>query len=410
MSEGSTTMGGSERSEPAQPVAPVKLRLDPPRVMKLSRKAVMIGSGAVLTLVGGAFAYALHTSSNAPPKELLNVQSRATADNLAGAPKDYSQIPKLGPPLPGDLGGPILSAQQKGEIVPLPPVGGADSAASGQSTAADAARQLAAQERDAARLSRLFLGGANGASAVPSPDLSLAAAGSAATPGAAVVGDSGEATSSQSGKRAFITGPTDRRTTASDRLAAPIDPNVVQAGSIISAALITGIRSDIPGQITAQVTQNVYDSPTGHILLIPQGARLIGEYDSEISFGQNRVLLAWNRLILPDGRSILLDRQPGADRAGFAGLQDSVNYHWGSLAKAALISTVLGVGAELGSGSNDALTRALRTGTQDTINQSGQQIVRRQLNVTPTLTIRPGFPVRVIVTKDLILAPIGERR
>ena len=158
------------------------------------------------------------------------------------------------------------------------------------------------------------------------------------------------------------------------------------------------------------MTQNVYDSPTGHILLIPQGARLIGEYDSEISFGQNRVLLAWNRLILPDGRSILLDRQPGADGAGFAGLQDGVNYHWGSLAKAALISTVLGVGAELGSGSNDALTRALRTGTQDTINQSGQQIVRRQLNVTPTLTIRPGFPVRVIVTKDLILAPIGDRR
>lgn len=407
MSEGSATMGGSERSEPAQPVAPVKLRLDPPLVMKLSRKAVMIGSGAVLALVGGAFAYALHTSSSSPPKELLNVQSRATADNLAGAPKDYSQIPKLGPPLPGDLGGPILSAQNKGEIVPLPPVGGA---VPPQALAVDTARQLAAQERDAARISRLFLGGASGASAAPSPELSLASAGSEATPGAAVAADSGDATSGQSGKRAFLAGRADRRTTASDRLAAPIDPNVVQAGSIISAALITGIRSDITGQITAQVTQNVYDSPTGHILLIPQGARLIGEYDSDISFGQNRVLLAWNRLILPGGRSILLDRQPGADGAGFAGLQDGVNYHWGSLAKAALISTVLGVGAELGSGSDDALTRALRTGTQDTINQSGQQIVRRQLNVTPTLTIRPGFPVRVIVTKDLILTPIGGRQ
>jgi type IV secretion system protein TrbI len=406
MSAAPPVTGASDRSEPAQQVAPVKLRLDPPRVMQLSRKAVTIGSGVVLTLVGGAFAYALHTSSSGPPKELLNVQSRATADNLAGAPKDYSQIPKLGPPLPGDLGGPILSAQHKGETVPLPPVGGA---ASGQASAADAARQLAAQERDAARISRLFLGGA---SAAPSPELPLTSAGPAATPGiaAASAAENGGATDSQSGKRAFLTGPADRRTTASDRLAAPIDPNVVQAGSIISAALITGIRSDIPGQITAQVTQNVYDSPTGHILLIPQGARLIGEYDSEISFGQNRVLLAWNRLILPDGRSILLDRQPGADGAGFAGLQDGVNYHWGSLAKAALISTVLGVGAELGSGSNDALTRVLRTGTQDTINQSGQQIVRRQLNITPTLTIRPGFPVRVIVTKDLILAPIGDRR
>jgi type IV secretion system protein TrbI len=407
MSEVPSAVGSSERSEPVPQAAPVKLRLDPPRVMQLSRKAVTIGSGVVLTLVGGAFAYALHTSSSGPPKELLNVQSRATADSLAGAPKDYSQIPKLGPPLPGDLGGPILSAQHKGEIIPLPPVGGA---ASGQASAADAARQLAAQERDAARISRLFLGGVSGANAAPSPDLSVASAGAAATPGAAAAADSEGETNSQSGKRAFLAASADRWTTASDRLSAPVDPNVVQAGSIISAALITGIRSDIPGQITAQVTQNVYDSPTGHILLIPQGARLIGEYDSEISFGQNRVLLAWNRLILPDGRSILLDRQPGADGAGFAGLQDGVNYHWGSLAKAALISTVLGVGAELGSGSNDALTRALRTGTQDTINQSGQQIVRRQLNVTPTLTIRPGFPVRVIVTKDLILAPIGDRR
>ena len=407
MNAAAPEMANTERPDPAPPVAPVKLRLDPPRVMKLSRKAVMIGSGAVLTLVGGAFAYALHTSSNAPPKELLNVQSRATAENLAGAPKDYSQIPKLGPPLPGDLGGPILNAQNKGEIVPLPPVGGA---VQPQAPAVDAARQLAGQERDAARISRLFLGGASGASAARSPDLSQASTGSAAASGAAPATANDGTTSSQSGKRAFLNASADRRTTASDRLSAPVDPNVVQAGSIISAALITGIRSDIPGQITAQVTQNVYDSPTGHILLIPQGARLIGEYDSDISFGQNRVLLAWNRLILPDGRSILLDRQPGADSAGFAGLQDGVNYHWGSLAKAALISTVLGVGAELGSGSDGALTRALRTGTQDTINQSGQQIVRRQLNVTPTLTIRPGFPVRVIVTKDLILAPIGDRR
>lgn len=408
MNEESPTMGGTERSARTPPQAPVKLRLDPPRVMKLSRKAVIIGSGAVLTLVGGAFAYALHTSSNAPPKELLNVQSRATADNLAAAPKDYSQIPKLGPPLPGDLGGAILSTQNKGEIVPLPPVGGA---VQSRAPAVNTARQLAAQERDAARISRLFLGGVSGASAGASPGLSLASAdAAAATPAATAGAENGTAASSQSGKRAFLTSPADRRTTASDRLSAPVNPNVVQAGSIISAALITGIRSDIPGQITAQVTQNVYDSPTGHILLIPQGARLIGEYDSDISFGQNRILLAWNRLILPGGRSILLDRQPGADSAGFAGLQDGVNYHWGSLAKAALISTVLGVGAELGSGSDDALTRALRTGTQDTINQSGQQIVRRQLNVTPTLTIRPGFPVRVIVTKDLILAPIGERR
>jgi type IV secretion system protein TrbI len=329
--------------------------------------------------------------------------ARTTADGLEAAPKDYSQIPKLGPPLPGDLGQPILNAQRNGEVVPLPPVG--QQPPNNAASRDDAARQLAAQERDAARTSRLFLSGS--ASATSSAPLDLASLGAAVpTPAAA----NEDASASQSGKRAFLDRAADRRTTASDRLAAPSNPNVVQAGSIIPAALITGIRSDLPGQITAQVTQNVYDSPTGRILLIPQGSRLIGDYDSEVSFGQNRVLLTWNRLVLPGGRSVTLDRQPGADAAGYAGLQDATNYHWGSLAKAALISTVLGVGAELGSGSDDALTRALRTGTQDTVNQAGQQVVRRQLNVAPTLTIRPGFSLRVIVTRDLILAPMGSEQ
>lgn len=145
-------------------------------------------------------------------------------------------------------------------------------------------------------------------------------------------------------------------------------------------------------------------------MLIPQGSRLIGDYDSEVSFGQNRVLLAWNRLILPGGPSIVLERQPGADAAGMAGLQDRTNYHWGQIAKAALISTVLGVGTELGADQEDDLTQALRRGTQDTINQTGQQLVRRQLNVQPTLTIRPGYRLRVIVTRDLILEPVGAAR
>jgi type IV secretion system protein VirB10 len=158
------------------------------------------------------------------------------------------------------------------------------------------------------------------------------------------------------------------------------------------------------------VTQNVYDSPTGRILLIPQGSRLIGDYDTDVAFGQSRVLLGWNRLILPDGRSITLERQPGADPRGFAGLQDRTDYHWGSVIKAALVSTVLGVGAELGSGDDGNLVRALRRGSQDSINRAGEQIVSRELNVRPTLTIRPGFPVRVIVTRDLILSPSGDEQ
>jgi type IV secretion system protein VirB10 len=121
----------------------------------------------------------------------------------------------------------------------------------------------------------------------------------------------------------------------------------VQAGSVIPGALITGIRSDLPGQITAQVTENVFDTPTGRFLLIPQGARLIGVYDSQVATGQSRVLLVWTRLIMPNGRSIVLERQQGADPGGYAGLEDEVDNHWKQLIGAALLSTLLSVGSEV---------------------------------------------------------------
>lgn len=184
--------------------------------------------------------------------------------------------------------------------------------------------------------------------------------------------------------------------------------DILQAGAVISAALITGIRSDLPGQITAQVTENIYDSPTGRILLIPQGTRVIGQYDNGVGFGQRRILLVWNRLIFPNGRSIVLERQPGADTQGFAGLEDGVDYHWGELFKAAALSTLLSIGSQAGSSDEESeIVRALRQGAGDSISQTGQQIVSRQLNIAPTLTIRPGFPVRVIVTRDLVLEPYG---
>ena len=186
-------------------------------------------------------------------------------------------------------------------------------------------------------------------------------------------------------------------------------PFVVQAGTIIPAALITGVRSDLPGQITAQVTENIFDTPTGRARLIPQGAKLIGIYDSQIAFGQSRVLLVWTRLIMPNGRSIVLERQQGADAGGYSGLEDEVDNHWAELFKAALLSTILGVGAELGSGadtgSNTDIIQALRLSAANSLNQTGQQVVRRNLNIQPTLTIRPGFPVRVIVNRDLVLEP-----
>ncbi|WP_066777679.1 TrbI/VirB10 family protein [Sphingomonas sp. CCH5-D11] len=392
----------SARPDPAA----FQLRGDPPRVMRLSRKALAVVGVAAGLGIGGSLIYALRPPGDRAAQELYNTNGRATAETITSGPSDYAQAPRLGPPLPGDLGRPIVSAQQRGEDVPVPPIGAHPSPPDPRAQAAEAARQRAAQERDAARTSSVFLGGGGGgarAGAEPVSTPGLPAPSAQEPAQQAAQGD-------QAGKRAFMAQAANQRTVSVERLTAPASPNIVQAGSIIPAALITGVRSDLPGQITAQVTANVYDSPTGRILLIPQGARLIGEYDSEIAAGQTRVLLAWDRLIMPDGRSIVLERQPGADGAGFAGLQDRANQHWGNLLKAAAVSTLLDVGAELGADSEDDLTRALRRGSQDTVNQTGQQIARRQLNVQPTLTIRPGHPLRVVITRDLVLEPIGATR
>jgi len=385
-----------------EPVAPMRLRAEPPRVTRLSRK-VLIGLGLVAsTGIGGALIYALQTRDGGGGNtELYSTENRATADGLNGLPRDYTG-PVLGPALPGDLGRPILDAQNRGQPVPAPGIG--TPAATPPGLSAEEQRRL--QEIEAARTGRLFASTetrtaapstTTTANATPSmPDLtSLGLAPQPATPTA------------QDRQLAFLNQAADRRTVAPDRVAAPASSNVLQAGAVIPAALITGIRSDLPGQITAQVTENVYDSPTGRILLVPQGTRLIGQYDNGVGFGQRRVLLVWNRLIMPNGRSIILERQPGADVEGYAGLEDGVDYHWWDLAKAAALSTLLGVGAELATDQNDRLIGAIRDGAQDTINDAGQQIVRRQLNIAPTLTIRPGFPVRVIVTRDLVLEAYG---
>jgi type IV secretion system protein VirB10 len=183
------------------------------------------------------------------------------------------------------------------------------------------------------------------------------------------------------------------------------------AGTIIPASLLTGLNSDLPGTIIAQVTAPVFDSATGEHVLIPQGARLIGRYDSRVAFGQDRALIVWDRLIMPDGASMVLEALPGADAGGYAGLSDRVDQHWGRLLLAGGLATFLGVGAELGQDSNDSdLIEALRDGGQESLARVTQRIVDRNLNIQPTLRVRPGWPLRVIVTRDLVLRPFGETR
>ena len=384
-----------------EPTAPMRLRAEPPRVTRISRK-VLAGLALVASAgIGAALIYALQAGHGGKSHdELYSTDNRTTPDGLAGLPKDYSGVPKLGPPLPGDLGRPILNAQNSGQPVPTPNIGAPN-------PGIEQEEQRRHQELESARTAHLFASTetrpANNAPApatmpvLPQPDLaSLGLAPQPATP------------SAQDRQLAFLNQTPDKRTVSTDRVAAPASANVLQAGAVIPAALITGIRSDLPGQITAQVTENVYDSPTGHILLVPQGTRVIGQYDNGVGFGQRRVLLVWNRLLFPNGRSIVLERQPGADAEGYAGLEDGVDYHWGDLFKAAALSTILSVGAEAGTSQNEnSLVQALRSGASNSISQTGQQIVSRQLNIAPTLTVRPGFPVRVIVTRDLVLEPYG---
>jgi type IV secretion system protein VirB10 len=189
----------------------------------------------------------------------------------------------------------------------------------------------------------------------------------------------------------------------------PASPYVIQAGWVIPGALVTGINSDLPGEIIGQVTENIYDSQTGRILLIPTGSKLLGKFSAQISYGQRRVQIIWTRVTFPDGRWTSLQNLPGADTAGSTGLEDGVDNHWGSLFKAALLSTILSVGAEAGtSGNQDNLAQAIRQGSSQSINQTGEHIVERNMNIRPTLTVRPGYPVRIIVDRDLVLAPYGQ--
>ncbi|TYC93069.1 TonB-dependent receptor [Novosphingobium sp. BW1] len=197
--------------------------------------------------------------------------------------------------------------------------------------------------------------------------------------------------------------------TRSSRNAQVLEPaassRVLMAGSVIAASLVIGINSDLPGMVIAQVTRNVFDSITGRVLLIPQGSRLIGNYDSQVSYGQSRVLLVWQRLVLPDGRSLRLDNMPASDPQGFAGLEDKLNAHTGRLLKGAAIATLLSVGTELSLSGDSDLVDAIRQGTQGSVSRAGDSITRRNLDVAPTIEVRPGAPVRLLVRQDLVLGP-----
>lgn len=374
---------------PEETRAAFRLRPERPPVTRLSRKVVagLVGVGSAAVLGAGFWALRDGEQTAQPREELFSTDAKPSADKLATLPKDYADagrdVPQLGPPLPGDLGRPIVSAglepASAGDVISGP---GAYAVGPSQPDPRE-------QEAESARTSRLFVAASpSGMGAAPPDTVSLSPAGE--VPVAAPSGG-------------FAEGAFDASAESPERLRAPSSPNVVQAGTVIPAALITGIRSDLAGLVTAQVTQNVHDSPTGRTVLIPQGSRLIGAYDAEVGFGQRRVFLVWTRLILPDGRSILLEKAPAGDAQGFSGLEDGVDFHVRRLFGAAVLSSILGMGAAASDSAGSDVAQAMREGLGGTVNQAGQQAVSRTLDMAPTLTIRPGYPVRVIVNRDLVL-------
>lgn len=419
------------------PPEAVQLRARPRTVRRLNRRVLAAGSGALAAAVLGGTLWSLQAPRRAQGggTELHNVDRVTRADGLERLPRDYAEIaappapvavapPVLGEPLPGDLGHAMAKAQPSPSLHGGAPGDGAAQAA--RLAAEEAARSSVFFRRSGeapAQAARASTPGAFGAAGARAPmdsphplDPHSVSIRSTAPPGrGAGSEDPVEVQSRQGQKERFAASETSgqdaQRTRNVATLELPQSPYQVMAGAVIPAALATGINSDLPGQVIATVTQGVYDTATGRHLLIPQGARLIGRYDSQVSFGQRRVLLVWTRLVLPDASSISLDRLPGIDPAGYAGLEDGVDWHWDRILSAAALSTLLGVGAELAAPQNriqqgdDRVVIALRDGVQSSINEVGQDLTRRNMSVQPTLTVRPGSAVNVMVNKDLILRP-----
>jgi type IV secretory pathway VirB10-like protein len=214
----------------------------------------------------------------------------------------------------------------------------------------------------------------------------------------------------QGEKKAFI--QINEKASNDNVLSSPLQelnsPFELQAGSVIPGVLMTGISSDLPGQVIAQVRTNVYDSPAGKYLLIPQGSRLTGVYDSQITYGQQRILIVWKRIVFPNGQSIDLQSMPGIDMGGYAGFHDEVNNHYMRLFGSAILMSMVGIGAQLAAPqSNDpfapvTVKQALAQSLNTNLTNTSSSITAKNLNIQPTLHIRPGYEFNISVTKDMV--------
>jgi type IV secretory pathway VirB10-like protein len=420
----------TEDSDSKVPLERLELRARPRPIRRLNRRSLRIGCAIAALFIAGAAIVALSPPRMFKPgerAELYNTDRKQTADGLAKLPKSYEGLPpKLGPPSPGDVGRAFAESEKK---LGTGPASETPFQANAEQDVERAERirqaRIAQQAKESGLLFRLS--DKQDRRKQSTPVASTTEQPSAFRPATA---DNTPATadllakaqglndrsseiipSSQARKLTFVSAKADKETTNPHALAAAPSPYAIMAGSIIPASLITGLNSDLPGSTIAQVTENVYDTVTGEHLLIPQGTRLFGKYDSVVAYGQKRALVIWSRLILPNGNSIVIENLPATDVAGYAGLEDEVDFHTWQLLKGIGLATLLGVGTQLSIGNDEGdLVKALRESIQQTTNRAGQRLVERELDVQPTITVRPGWPLRVIVSKDLVLKPYQDVR
>ena len=399
---------GAHPIEPSQfthesKLPPLRLQDAKPRLAKGPTVILLGGVGSAIAL---ATAFAFSPSPQAP-KPAEGRSDQPTVSQAVQLP-DVIQDPPAAATADGGTDPGSSGPFRRGGEGPRP-----GEISSTQDGSRRARRDMLREEREKALGSSLyaniddpFAGEQRPVAAVSSgPQATADGSGAARTPAASPAGDQ----NMQGRKNEFMT-QTDRSDGyLPNQIVRPRSPYEVKAGTIIPTVLVTGINSDLPGTILGQVRENVYDTVSGNYLLIPQGSKVLASYDSMVSYGQERVLVCWQRLIRPDGTSLSLDCQPGVDLSGYAGFADTVDNHWWRVLTGVALGSVLAAGVVVPQGNVSGYVPTIGQGmaanAAGAINQAGQQITNRALGIQPTIKVRPGFSVNVLVTKDLIIPP-----
>jgi len=399
-------------SRPEEPRAPIDTE-PRPRVVRLNRRAIFLaGALATSVILAAVFTLSERSRRMAERREQTSAVSAAPDRFWEGEPDG---VPRLASPAaPAPPAAEPARVPELGAGTPPPPL-------------LEPAEEAADRTLRRAYTSRLivFEGRSEASEAAPAPVARPAPARPSLDPAEVLraAGDLGAAgrgedpvvgQNLQREKREFLR---DAKLAAEEevlehRVRPALSPYEVKAGSLLPAVLVTQANSDLPGQLIAQVRENVFDSATGAHLLIPQGTRAIGVYDSLVAFGQERILVAWQRLVFPDGSSLNLGSMPGTDGAGAAGFRDRVRNHYARIFGGAVLLSAISAGLQIsqgtfGSGNQTTDTRDLREILAAALGQNlgelGTELARRNMNVQPTLEVRPGYRFNIAVMKDLVL-------